>query len=98
MLGTQEQFPADYRQTKMLLVSFDRQVLPGTFEYTLNYLIDEYSRRLGIIEPVFGHIRHARKLNRFTLRGKRKVNGQWLMYSLVHNIAKLQRYGPAVIG
>ncbi|HEU4604260.1 MAG TPA: hypothetical protein VFS24_19960 [Steroidobacteraceae bacterium] len=26
---------------KMLPVSFDRQVLPGTFEYTLNYLIDE---------------------------------------------------------
>jgi hypothetical protein len=25
----------------MLPVSFDRQVLPGTFEYTLNYLIDE---------------------------------------------------------
>jgi transposase len=58
----------------------------------------EYSRRLGIIEPVFGHIRHTLKLNRFTLRGKRKVNGQWLMYCLVHNIAKLQRYGPAVIG
>src|SRR5690606_29400610 len=31
----------DYRQTKMLPVSLDRQVLPGTFEYTLNYLIDE---------------------------------------------------------
>jgi hypothetical protein len=31
----------DYRQTKMLPVSFDRQVLAGTFEYTLNYLIDE---------------------------------------------------------
>jgi transposase len=55
----------------------------------------EYGRRLGIIEPVFGHIRHTRKLNRFTLRGKRKVNAQWLMYCLVHNIAKLQRYGPA---
>jgi transposase len=57
----------------------------------------EYARRLGIIEPVFGHIRHARKLNRFTLRSKRKVNAQWLMYCLVHNIAKLQRYGSAVM-
>jgi hypothetical protein len=56
----------------------------------------EYSQRLGTIEPVFGHIRHTLKLDRFTLRGKRKVNGQWLMYCLVHNIAKLQRYGPAV--
>jgi transposase len=31
----------DYRQTKMLPVSFDRQILPGTFEHTLNELIDE---------------------------------------------------------
>ena len=30
----------DYRQTKMLPVSFDRQILPGTFEHTLNELID----------------------------------------------------------
>lgn len=31
----------DYAQMKMLPISFDRQILPGTFEYTLNYLIDE---------------------------------------------------------
>lgn len=31
----------DYAQTKMLPISFDRQILPGTFEYTLNYLVDE---------------------------------------------------------
>jgi transposase len=31
----------DYGQTKMLPVSFDRQILPGTFEHTLNHLIDE---------------------------------------------------------
>jgi hypothetical protein len=53
----------------------------------------EYSRRLGTIEPVFGNIRHAKRLNRFTLRGKRKVNAQWRMFCLVHNIEKLQRYG-----
>ena len=29
-----------YDQTKLLPISFHRQVLPGTFEYTLNYLID----------------------------------------------------------
>ncbi|MCK4507157.1 MAG: transposase, partial [Desulfuromonadales bacterium] len=28
-------------QTVLLPVSFDRQILPGTFEYTLNYLVDE---------------------------------------------------------
>jgi transposase len=33
--------PYDYRQTKMLPVQFEEQILPGTFEYTLNRLIDE---------------------------------------------------------
>ena len=31
----------DYGQMKMLPVSFERQILPGTFEYTLNQLIDD---------------------------------------------------------
>lgn len=52
-----------------------------------------YSRRLGIVEPVFGNIRHTKKLNRFTLRGTKKVDGQWKLFCLVHNIEKLQRYG-----
>ncbi|WP_193495052.1 transposase [Nitrincola alkalisediminis] len=28
-------------------------------------------------------------MNRFTLRGKTKVNPQWLMYCMVHNIEKI---------
>ena len=54
-----------------------------------------YQRRLATAEPVFANIRHAKGLDRFTLRGKKKVNGQWLLYCLVHNIGKIQRYGPA---
>ena len=53
----------------------------------------EYSRRLGLIEPVFGNIRSTKRLNRFTLRGRCQVNAQWQMYCLVHNIEKIQRYG-----
>ena len=30
----------DYRQGKFIPISFDKQILRGTFEYTLNYLID----------------------------------------------------------
>jgi hypothetical protein len=52
-----------------------------------------YSRRLGIVEPVFGNIRHSKGLDRFTLRGRKKVNAQWQLYCLVHNIEKIQRYG-----
>jgi transposase len=33
--------PYDYRQTKMLPVRFEEQIHPGTFEHTLNRLIDE---------------------------------------------------------
>jgi Transposase DDE domain len=54
-----------------------------------------YSRRLGIVEPVFGNIRHTKRLNRFTLRGKTKVDAQWKLFCLVHNIEKLRRYGEA---
>jgi transposase len=30
----------DYGQTKLLPISFERQILPGSFEHTLSYLID----------------------------------------------------------
>ncbi len=53
----------------------------------------EYSKRLGIIEPVFANITSNLKLNRFSLRGKLKVTAQWLAFCLVHNIWKIQRYG-----
>jgi len=54
-----------------------------------------YSRRMGIVEPVFGNIRATRGLNRFTLRSKTKVNIQWMLYCIVHNIGKIHAYGMA---
>jgi hypothetical protein len=53
-----------------------------------------YSQRIGTVEPVFGNINTNKRLKRFSLRGKRKVNAQWLMYCMVHNIEKLQHYSP----
>ena len=35
------------------------------------------------------------RLDRFTLRGRTKVNGQWLLFCLVHNIEKLSHAGYA---
>ena len=52
-----------------------------------------YSKRLGIVEPVFGNIRACKKMDRFTLRSKIKVNIQWMLYCLVHNIEKITNYG-----
>ena len=49
----------------------------------------QYARRLGIVEPVFGNLRYNKRLARFTLRGRTKVDGQWKLFALVHNIEKL---------
>lgn len=54
--------------------------------------------RMGIVEPVFANVRHMMGLDRFTLRGKAKVNIQWLLYAVVHNIHKAQRFGLAGAG
>jgi transposase len=52
-----------------------------------------YSKRLGIVEPVFGNIRACKRMDRFTLRGRVKVNIQWMLYCLVHNIEKIGNFG-----
>jgi transposase len=51
-----------------------------------------YRKRMGTVEPVFANIRSTLGLDRFTLRGLRKVNVQWHLFCLVHNIGKLSRY------
>ena len=52
-----------------------------------------YSRRMGIVEPVFGNIRSNLGLDRFTLRGETKVDSQWKMFAMGHNMFKAYRYG-----
>ena len=52
-----------------------------------------YGRRFATVEPVFGNLRHNKRLDRFTLRGRRKVDTQWKLYCLVHNIEKLAHHG-----
>jgi transposase len=53
------------------------------------------ARRFATVEPVFGNLRYNKGLNRFTLRGRQKVDGQWKLYCLVHNIEKLANNGYA---
>jgi transposase len=52
-----------------------------------------YHQRMAIVEPAFANIRYMKRLDRFTLRGKIKVNIQWLLYCMVHNIGKIANYG-----
>ncbi|MDR3284373.1 MAG: transposase [Treponema sp.] len=37
---------------------------------------------------MFSDITYCKKMNRFTLRGKAKVNAQWLIFCMIHNIGK----------
>ncbi len=53
-----------------------------------------YNRRLATAEPVFANIRSTLGFDRFSLRGKLKVNVQWLLFCTLHNLLKVHRYGP----
>jgi hypothetical protein len=52
-----------------------------------------YARRLGIVEPVFSNICVQKHMDRFTLRTKPKVDVQWSLFVLVHNIGKIHTFG-----
>ena len=53
-----------------------------------------YSKRLGTVEPVFANICSILGMDRFGLRGKAKVNSQWLLYCMVHNLKKIHQVAP----
>lgn len=48
-----------------------------------------YAMRKGIVEPVFGQIKHGRGFRQFLLRGVEKVKGEWSLICTTHNILKL---------
>jgi transposase len=54
-----------------------------------------YGGRFATVETVFGNLRYNKGLDRFTLRGQTKVDTQWKLYCLVHNIEKLAHHGVA---
>ncbi len=55
-----------------------------------------YARQLAIIEPVFANICVHKYMDRFTLRSKRKVDVQWRLFALVHNIGKIYVFGAPI--
>jgi transposase len=48
-----------------------------------------YAARKCVVEPVFGQIKQARGFRQFLLRGKAKVEGEWALVCLTHNILRL---------
>jgi hypothetical protein len=88
---------SEYRQVNFIQEAGGPK--PKTFSAIMRNKIDSikgrliYNRRLGTAEPPFAHIRSILRLDRFTLRGKLKVNTQWLLYCITHNLLKVHRYG-----
>ena len=76
-----------------------RQLDPDDPSHRMRQAIDSprgramYSQRIGTVEPVFANIRHNKRMTRFNLRGHAKVNTQWHLYCMVHNIEKLANSG-----
>jgi transposase len=89
--------------TKTRQVTFFQGKAPGHESHTdrMKAKIDSeagkrmITRRFATVEPVFGNLRNNKRLDRFTLRGRHKVDGQWKLYCLVHNIEKLAHHGYA---
>jgi transposase len=48
-----------------------------------------YRWRKAIVEPVFGQIKHARGFRQFLLRGLTKVQAEWALVCLGHNVVKI---------
>ncbi|HWP56685.1 MAG TPA: IS1182 family transposase [Candidatus Acidoferrales bacterium] len=50
-----------------------------------------YAMRKAIVEPVFGQIKQVRGFRQFLLRGLEKVQMEWALVCLTHNILKFYR-------
>jgi transposase len=55
-----------------------------------------YRTRKTIVEPVIGHIKQQRGFRQFALRGLKKVQAEWKLICLTHNLLKLHRRTVAV--
>ena len=76
-------FKSVHRGLKPLQMNFDQQMTPGKFEHALCHLVDDaggrmITRRFATVEPMFGNLCHNKRLDRFTLCERDRVDGQCL--------------------
>jgi hypothetical protein len=81
------------RGSKKTILIVDRQGKENLSEKMREKIDDPiwrqlYGERMRIIEPCFSDITYNKGMDRLTMRGKKKANIQWLLYTTVHNIAK----------
>lgn len=71
------------------LYAFMRRVLESETGHAL------YKQRQAMIEPVFAHIKHNRRADRFQRRGRAACRSEWRLIAATHNLLKLHRHQTA---
>jgi Transposase DDE domain/Transposase domain (DUF772) len=91
--GTQVLIPPDSSKRKGTrpgwdggLYAFMRRVLEGDSGSAL------YRKRKGMIEPVFGHTKFNRRIDRFQRRGRSAARSEWRLITATHNLLKLHSH------
>ena len=56
---------------------------------------ETHQKRKGQVEPVFGQIKQAGGFRQFAMRGIHKMQAEWQLICLTHNLLKLWRAAPA---
>jgi transposase len=54
-----------------------------------------YRKRTAMIEPVFGHTKFNRKIDRFQRRGRAACRSEWRLITATHNLLKLHKHTNA---
>jgi hypothetical protein len=63
-----------------------RRVLRTEFGHAI------YQQRKQTVEPVFGHTKHNRKIDRFQRRGRAAALSEWRLIAATHNLGKLHNH------
>jgi Transposase DDE domain len=74
--------------------------LGGPYDFMRRVLATErgeelYSRRPGMVEPVFGQIKANRRIGRLKRRGRAGARSEWRLIAATHNPLKHHRHTSA---
>jgi hypothetical protein len=69
----------------------------GFYDFMRRVLASEhgksiYAKRQQTVEPVFGHTKHNRGIDRFQRRGRSAVRSEWRLIAATHNLQKLHSH------
>jgi hypothetical protein len=56
-----------------------------------------YSRRLGVVEPVFGQTKANRRIGRLKQRGRGAARSEWRLIAATPNVLELHRHTLATV-